>query len=340
MRGIAVLLVLAAHAHFLPEGFGSVGVGIFFSLSGFLITSLLLEEWDRSGKISLGNFYARRALRILPALLLLLAAFMAYAAIGRSATFEAVAWRETVASLLYISNWAQAFGRLDMDFLRHTWSLSIEEQFYLLWPLTLLIMLGRASRSSIVCFTLLGAFLSWIWKVLIAGWAIFPAVRMGAGTDTRADSLLWGCAGAMLLMFGLVPSSRWVGVALRLATPLAVAGLGAIGYFFEISGIPAYLVAMPMVAICSTVIILQLMAAPTAVSTIAFGNSALRYIGKISYGLYLWDLPVTRAVEQTTWPPWVSGVVALPIVVLMTLASYYLLERPCLRLKSRFSTVG
>jgi peptidoglycan/LPS O-acetylase OafA/YrhL len=340
MRGVAVLLVLGAHGHFVAIGYGSVGVGIFFSLSGFLITSLLLEEWKRSGRISLGNFYARRALRILPAFLLLLAVFMAYAATARSPRFRAVAWQETLASLFYVSNWACALGRLDMDFLRHTWSLSIEEQFYLLWPLTLMLMLRRTSRTSMVCFALLGAFLSWILKVLIAEWVVSPAVRMGPGTDTRADSLLWGCAGAMLLMFGLVPSSRWVGTTLRLASPLAFAGLGVIGYAFGLTGLSVFLFAMPMVAICSSAIILQLMVAPAAASTLLFENPGLRYIGKISYGLYLWDLPVTRAVEEAQWPRWVCGLAALPIVVLMTLASYYLLERPCLRLKDRFSRIA
>src|SRR5437764_8189485 len=132
LRGVAIIGVFAHHARvpFLAGGF--IGVDVFFVLSGFLITALLLQEAEETRRISLRAFYIRRALRLLPALAVLLGALLLVPrAFGMMRTDAALV---STVSALYASNWVRAFGVLDLEVVSHTWSLSIEEQFYLLWP--------------------------------------------------------------------------------------------------------------------------------------------------------------------------------------------------------------
>ena len=156
LRGVAVLVVMAHHAYVPFFRGGGVGVDIFFVLSGFLITSLLLEEWRRTQDISLRGFYIRRGLRLLPALFMLLLVLQAYALLRMRGDAFWEMEKAIGAVLGYFGNWVAALGLYDMRVLSHTWSLSIEEQFYFLWPIILLLMLrSRWKRTRI-----LGALLS------------------------------------------------------------------------------------------------------------------------------------------------------------------------------------
>lgn len=158
-RAVAVLLVMVAHAlPFSPNTEllrtfrgANAGVMVFFVLSGFLITSLLIQEWRASGSISLGKFYARRALRLLPALILVLLVFGAiFAAFGFKGR---VPLNAIIATIFYVANWVRAYNLFPLGGLSHCWSLSIEEQFYLCWPLILICMLrARWSSTRIVGF--------------------------------------------------------------------------------------------------------------------------------------------------------------------------------------------
>ena len=132
LRGVAVISVIIMHGH---SGFmtgGYLGVDVFFALSGFLITSLLIREADANGQINFSHFYFRRALRIFPAFGLLLAIFCGYAIWGGLSGSTLTA--EILSSGLYVSNWTRAFGLGYPVYMSHTWSLAIEEQFYFLWP--------------------------------------------------------------------------------------------------------------------------------------------------------------------------------------------------------------
>src|SRR6266700_848849 len=138
LRGLAILMVLAFHLGFVPGGF--LGVDVFFVLSGFLITTLLAEEWQARGSISLKHFYLRRALRLLPALAVLLTV-CALAKLLTRPWSETVAFgKEIVGVAGYLANWPSLHG-VPMRTLGYTWSLSVEEQFYLLWPILFLGML-------------------------------------------------------------------------------------------------------------------------------------------------------------------------------------------------------
>src|ERR1044071_207656 len=160
VRGVAVLAVLAVHtnhlggASLLPGG--SLGVDIFFVLSGFLITGLLIEEWSRSGSISLADFYRRRALRLVPALALMLLTLACVSAAVLSAPEAEQTLRALPTAFLYLTDFAISLdGRAALGALRHTWSLAVEEQFYLLWPPLLLVALrARLSGRAIAMLTL------------------------------------------------------------------------------------------------------------------------------------------------------------------------------------------
>jgi peptidoglycan/LPS O-acetylase OafA/YrhL len=341
-RGAAILLVFLTHARILGNCFGFIGVALFFALSGFLITSLLLEEWDRFGNISLRKFYARRALRLLPALVALIIVFLLYSFCVRGRFWRSHDVTEALVSFFYSSNWAVGFDLADMDFLRHTWSLSIEEQFYFLWPLALWLMLKRATRNTMINLVLLGIVLSWAAKYVLSAGTAATGPRLAGGLDTRADALLPGCLVAMLLSFGFVPRSKWLLRTLPVASAISVAALGAIGLYFWVDDTFMHYAGWSLLSVFSSLIILQLMFAPGKIAKCLLENSFMVYVGRISYGLYLWNWPVFRAFDydKTGWPQWKIDLFAIPTILILTLSSYYLLERPSLRLKARFQKVA
>src|SRR6201993_2227809 len=140
IRAIAVLLVMVGHLN--PVYAGGLGVDIFFVLSGYLITAILVSEFSADGRISLRKFYARRALRILPAVVLLLVALNIFVTITQPREQARTLEWDSLGALFYIANWLRAFGR-DLGILGHLWSLSIAEQFYFFWPVTLAFLLSR-----------------------------------------------------------------------------------------------------------------------------------------------------------------------------------------------------
>ena len=209
VRALAVTAVLVFHAGVaaLPGGF--LGVDAFFVLSGFLITSLLLGEYRRDGRIRLGGFWLRRARRLLPALLLLVA-FVAIAFRGVLTTLDLRLLRDdALAALGYVANWRMIY-RGDDYFtqtaapspLQHTWSLGIEEQFYVLWPLIVVVVLWVGARSRRLLFWLCvaGAAASAVACAVL--YDPFDVNRAYFGTDARAQALLIGCALAALLAGG------------------------------------------------------------------------------------------------------------------------------------------
>src|SRR5579862_2553734 len=173
-RGAAILAVLLYH-YSIPFGTGGfLGVDAFFVLSGFLITSLLTEEWSETGNLSFNRFYTRRALRLLPALFSMLAGTAFVAVTVASREDRAAIWRGSIGTVLYLANWQKFFDSPTVGMLGHTWSLSIEEQFYVLWPPLLLLLLRRLGPRRVAVLA----------AALAAGSACLRAVQLTMGAST------------------------------------------------------------------------------------------------------------------------------------------------------------
>jgi peptidoglycan/LPS O-acetylase OafA/YrhL len=335
------MLVLAVHAGLNNTSFGFIGVDMFFVLSGFLITSLLLEEWEQSGTISLKSFYGRRALRLLPALVVMLTVFVSYGFASLPSRKALRLLQEGLGALFYYANWSIAFGLGRPSLFLHTWSLSVEEQFYLLWPIALLFLVKWTDRRSMFQWVLLGAVLSWVTRVVlffvgtqVISGNVFPIreERLFAGIDTRADSLLLGCAAALALSAKLLsPGNRHV--ALRVASPICALALAVIGYKSSVFEPWMICIGWFVVSALCAVIILQLAVTQHTLLHRMLENPALVYTGKISYGLYLWHYPIFVLAERWRWAGGYLG--ALLASVVAAVISYYFIERPFLRLKER-----
>ena len=351
VRGIAVLSVVMAHAQALIFGRpllgwldfsgGFLGVDIFFVLSGFLITSLLLQEHETTGTIGLRNFYIRRALRLLPALVLLLAAMLIYSRVVLSAEIARQTLRFAGVVILYITNWARAFEWIQgSDLLGHLWSLAVEEQFYILWPPLLLILLRlRIPRRALV--------------ILIAGLIVLVAIRrmdlliqggitqgrIYLGSDTRADSLLVGCLVAILHGWRMLPDGKLFRVLLRTATVIALPVLFI--YFFDAFAIRSYTfftIGLTVVAFAVGVVILQAMQSPPNALLFVLENGFLVYVGKISYGLYLWHFFAIEITLGLSVGNLTKLLLSLSALFGIAAASFYCIERPFLNLKKRFTS--
>jgi peptidoglycan/LPS O-acetylase OafA/YrhL len=348
LRAVAVAAVLVFHLGrgWLPGGF--LGVDLFFVISGFLITTLLLAELERSGRIAFGAFYLRRARRLLPALLLTLAGSLVLAAtVARDVALQTAA--DVPAALLYVSNWwaiSQEQSYFELvgrgNLLGHLWSLALEEQFYLLWPLLLgLIGLAAAGRTRIWVLGAAGAgaLLSTVWMTVLAVRHGMPVptdpTRVYFGTDTHAMSVLAGAALAAVwnvrrFRADLVPGARMVLLGAG-ASGLAVAGLLFAGAS-EWSGW-LYRGGFLLVAL---VFALVLAAATHPASPLgpALDNPVLRWIGVRSYGIYLFHWPVflvTRPGQDVPFAGlwWDAARVAL--VLALAEASYRWVETPIRR---------
>jgi peptidoglycan/LPS O-acetylase OafA/YrhL len=333
VRGVCILAVLATHCSLAPYGAGFVGVDVFFVLSGFLITTLLVEEWQRFGDIRLKFFYARRALRLLPALGLLITVVILLTCIIK-------AWRPLLINvvydgfftLFYLSNWVHVLGYFNAGLLAHTWTLSIEEQFYLLWPLILKFALKRAaSLTSIIRWLILSIALVVFWRMFLFCWYA-NEWRISRGTDTRADSLLAGCLVGIIFTSVKIPECSRLKYLVRYSGFLAVPLLVWFGY--REPTLAVYIcVVYPMVSLLAAVLIFELLLSGNGPLAWFFSRPWLVYLGRLSYGLYIWHFPIIRIVETQDFPRPKTVALELSLTAAATLLSFYLLERPILRYK-------
>src|SRR3954464_4268744 len=225
LRAFAVIAVLLYHADLSWIRGGFLGVEVFFVISGYLITTMLLTEWHQQGRINLVGFWLRRARRLLPALYLLLVVTLVFAIVflpGEVARLR----DDALAAFAYVTNWYLILGEQSYfetvgrpSLLQHLWSLAVEEQFYVLWPVLLTLMLRFWRRRVVVIATLGGAIASAVWMAILYRPDVDPS-RVYYGTDTRATGLMIGAA----LAFVWVPSQfqRRPG---QEATPLAAIGM-------------------------------------------------------------------------------------------------------------------
>jgi peptidoglycan/LPS O-acetylase OafA/YrhL/lysophospholipase L1-like esterase len=303
LRAIAVLAVIAFHEQFSWAQGGLLGVGLFFTLSGYLITDLLLSKWVSTGRLHLGNFWARRARRLLPALFVMLIVVTAWVTLFQRSHLASLRGA-VVAAATYSSNWyliavnQSYFARFaPPQPLDHLWSLAVEEQFYLLWPWLLLLGLlcvrrrGASGIRWLVLPTLALAAASAIAMYLLYHPAVDPT-RVYEGTDTRASGLLIGAALAMLWTSSRAARARKV--TSRLLDVPAIAGLVVIALMiWRVGQYSPFLYKGGLVVLSvATAAVVAAVACPGSLVGVALGWRPLRWIGVRSYGIYLWHYPV------------------------------------------------
>ena len=303
VRALAVIGVLLYHADlsWLPGGF--LGVDVFFVLSGFLITSLILEEFDRSGRVDFRRFYIGRARRLLPALILvLIVVSLAAAFVYQDAARQMAS--DALASVFYVNNWwyiaadqsyFEFIGRPPL--LKHLWSLAVEEQFYLVWPAIAFLAMRRFARKGVFVVAATLALLSTIWMLQLAVANGFPDFadpsRAYFGTDSHSMGLLVGAAMATCWRPGRMRRQLPAGAS-AIITAIGIAALLAVISFFVFVGeFTPWLYRGGFLGLALIVATLIAAASHPGVSLgRVMGTQPWRYIGQRSYGLYLWHWPV------------------------------------------------
>ncbi|WP_277452454.1 acyltransferase [Janibacter sp. DB-40] len=323
LRGIAALAVLLFHAQLGLAVNGYVGVDVFFALSGFLITSILLGELHRHGRLRLIRFYGRRVLRLYPALLVTCVLVVVAGLITGNLTEVGPG---AAAALVYLGNWWMYTGHPAV-FLEHTWTLAIEEHFYAVWPLLLVVLFSsrrwvRALGVS-ACLVLIA--------VLFSPWP--ESIEPVRGTYLRGFPIVWGSLLAWLAQRGPFAHQRQLGVAANIALAALLVVL--------LAGRPLperWLTGPDSITAVLTVIVLAgVVLAPSSWTGAALAKGPLRWAGTRSYGMYLYHFPLLQLLRHQVdvGPVWVRMLLGIVVTLLVTEASFRWIETPFLRLKDR-----
>jgi peptidoglycan/LPS O-acetylase OafA/YrhL len=329
VRAVAVALVMAYHFGFVAVP-GGQGVLIFFVLSGFLITWLLLGEVERTGDVSLRGFYFRRALRILPAFY----AFLIFALALLVVTGRHVFWEQVAYAVAYVANYYGATHdeAHSNGILGHIWSLAIEEQFYVLWPVALWHL---RHRRELLTRTLVAAIAGiWIYRCALALGGVSTRYIYHA-LDTRADHLLIGCLVAVVIKRGL-HKGFWETVTRASWMPFATAMLFAASSLYGHQHmLYRHTIGYAIEPVLAAIGIIQIVALSATPAWRWMEWQPVVWTGRISYSLYLYQqLGVSRFVLPARSMP-IRLVACVAVTFFLASASYYIVERPFLRLKDR-----
>lgn len=339
LRGIAVLAVVVFHAGATWLQGGFLGVDVFFVLSGFLITGQLLAEQRNFGRISLGRFFVRRAVRLQPALYVLLTGYLFAWAMGWVPASALSAAREVFVAAVGLANWARAYEVWMPDFLGHTWSLAIEEQFYLIWAFFLAWYWGGRREVDRQTFAISLVFsvasIATMYFVHING---VSASRAYNGLDTRAFALLLGAA---LAGYCSVPACQNQNSNLKnppnfkWALVIALCSIAGLFYFARWTVSIMYPWGYLLTALLTGVVIWRVVSDEQTSAKWFLEQSWLVYVGKVSYGYYLWHSPILRVAGYKAADLGISHITSQIFGVflsfLIALASYYLVEIPVRR---------
>jgi peptidoglycan/LPS O-acetylase OafA/YrhL len=336
LRAVAVFLVILYHFGIAAVP-GAHGVMVFFVLSGFLITWLLLKENEREGSVSLSGFYRRRVLRIFPA-------FYAYWAllVGMLlVTGKDVPWPHAWSSFFYTSNYYVALGGDPSNGFSHTWSLAIEEQFYLLWPCLFLVWRADLKKMALFLVALIEAV--WLYRALLCFAFGVDQAYIYAAFDTRLDNLMVGCLLAVVVKVGAL-KRLWRATSAHAALPLVTLALLILSIYAGPAYVPRYrdVFGFALEPLLIALLITQLIALSDTPLWRWVEWPAVRFLGRISYSLYLYQqvtlFPVRKALGA--YPLAVQLAAAILFTVAVATVSYYVIERPFLRLKERGAHAG
>lgn len=383
MRALAVVAVMVYHANseWLPGGF--LGVEVFFVISGYLITLLLMAERERSGTVSLTDFWMRRARRLLPALFLMMFLLVLYTALFRSEALGKLRG-DLIAGTFYVSNWYQIWvgqgytSSGDFAPLRHLWSLAVEEQFYIIWPVVMLLLLKggtrrivKSARWLVVAALVITVLMAVLYRPGSIGtctstpdayWTIGDRCiskidTLYLSTGTRAGGLLLGAAFAMVWRPAAIMRSplREKGRLLDLLGLVGLIVLAALTWWLHLitpaGGDPWLFRGGFLVTVIATLLMIAAVTHQRAWSGPILGNPVLLWIGTRSYGLYLYHWPVFQIIRNVAGNTltFAEFVLAMVITAVITELSYQLIETPIRRgevgpwwrdVKSRRDPVG
>jgi peptidoglycan/LPS O-acetylase OafA/YrhL len=337
LRAVSIVLVLAAHVLFAARygtdmhvrarvlSFGFLGVDFFFVISGFLITLLLLREQDRTGNISLRGFYRRRALRILPAYLVFLGAMYIATRIG----WEQIRTGDWIAALTYTMNWRGTTWVSPAWAVGHVWSLSVEEQFYLLWPPLVMFLSPRALKRVLIGCILVAPIFRVAARIFLPNYEAFGRMSFPA----RVEPIAAGCLLAMLAVdpAGRALLNRWCrglgSVLLALFLVIAASILASRSKIFALFG------RSTVCAILIPIIVWGCANARHSLVRRALAWKPIVGLGILSYSIYLWQQPFLDGEHHESivcrFP------VSIALVFVAAFASYFLIERPFLMIKDR-----
>jgi peptidoglycan/LPS O-acetylase OafA/YrhL len=332
LRAIAVLAVMLSHASYglLPGGY--VGVELFFVLSGFLITRLLLQEQLATGRVHLKYFYLRRLCRLMPALVVTL---VLARILNRFAPADALSWwQSAIAALFYFGN----FLFLHMGLLTHTWSLSIEEQYYLMWPIVLIFFLGSGNRRLLPACILLAVG----GIVILRAWLElehFKAITLYTFTLARIDGILLGS------LLGLVAEAAPLKGAVTICYAWRVPELILVGFAIllirtNLSDPPLYFGGFTLISASFWLLLLCIILGERTHYLLRALDSPLpRWIGRRSYGLYLYHYPIFVALESLRMPKSNANLVLVTLLRFsvsfgIAAISYKFIEMPFLKRKA------
>lgn len=322
LRGVAILLVILSHAHAPLFQGAFYGVDIFFVLSGFLITSLLLQEVQTHGRVDYVRFVRRRMYRLMPALALFLAAYCVFAPWLWPGIDDV--YSDALVSLLYLADYGIAFFDQPGTLL-HMWSLAVEEHFYLLWPLLLVLLVRRSPAGRVWSAIALLYLMAWAWRVMwVAQGQAFYEIFFRF--DTRSTGLLLGALLAALLLeqpawFQAARQRLAHGLWLVLAVPLLMAQ--------DWDDMNVMLWGMTVVEAATAVVLLAVLSGKGMLHEM-LSAPRLVMVGKLSYGVYLWHYPVVRYL-RADWHWSITVALGLLISLALSALSFYTLERWAMR---------
>ncbi|HLH28061.1 MAG TPA: acyltransferase [Acidimicrobiales bacterium] len=343
IRAPLMAFVLVFHSNYRTLPGSWISLGLFFVLSGFLITAMLAGEHQRTGGVSLRNFYSRRAVRLLPPLFITVALLAVYASVHRVFSAANDLWTDVAAAVFYFADYRSALGHEPaIAYLSQCWSLAVEEQFYLLWAILLFVALRYASRRAaylIAAVGVLAAVGDRLYVVLSAPrWDALVAARAYYAFDTRADALFLGCLLGLLATGGHLDgwgplARRALSVAALASTVVLVWILLHVGLGDR--GLPLWWV--PVSEVAAVVLITFLLVHPMSWTARLLGLPVLVLLGNTTYAVYLFHWPVYVALSQFTvsWPFWELETVRVVIILSLALASWFLVEKPLMAWRRR-----
>jgi peptidoglycan/LPS O-acetylase OafA/YrhL len=334
LRGIAACTVVFGHTLGYPQ-LGSMAVSVFFVLSGFLITWLLLRESDLTDSVSLRNFYLRRTLRIFPAFYV----FWVVCVVAAWLRFDRFSWSEPLASFFYLGDYYSAVSPNGFhQIMGITWSLGVEEKFYLLWPIAF--ALWFKDPRKLFRFTIFFIAAIWLYRIVASLWLPLPVNYLHYAFESRLDTILYGCALALAFKLGKIE------LLLRAVDRVKVLPF-LLGFLLvrlalldnRVSSRVFYIFGFPLTSMLVVVLLIQFVFLGALRGWRWLDHPVLRFLGRISYSLYLYHIVVIATVEFYLMPAlrlrWAIPVMYLGSVA-AAYASYRLVEQPFLRLKSRF----